>query len=81
MPTASVALDGFDPDLLRYVIVLFVGLALGGATVWAACARELQEHRDAVARLAAILEAAREARATAKGRRSVVCSPVEVPND
>jgi hypothetical protein len=65
--TVAFTLDGLDPALFRYVVVFCAGLALGGITVWALCARELRESREAVQRLDDILTAAREARAAAKG--------------
>jgi len=60
--TAVLTIDGIDPAVLRYVVVLLAGFALGAVTAWAVYSRELREHRDAARRLGDILEAAREAR-------------------
>ena len=53
--TATVALDGIDPGLLRYVAVLLVGLALGYTLCWTTTARELRAMRSTVRRTARIL--------------------------
>ena len=71
--TVAYVLDGFDPAMFRYVAVLVVGLALGGVTVWALCARELRDSREAVQRLDDILTAgAAKARAAAEATMTVV---------
>ena len=53
--TAAVALDSIDPWLLRYVVVLLVGLALGYTLCWATTAQELRAMRSTVRRTARII--------------------------
>lgn len=76
--TAALTMDGIDPAVLRYVVVLLAGFALGCVLQWSLYYREIRENREAVKRLDDILTAAREAR-TAKGQRAAASISGEGP--